>query len=540
MKKIFQNSYLILSILIIYLFIFNFLSYNYFIKDFKELEYNENIKSLYSFTKKIDKELQKIEQTTNDYAKWDETYNFIETKDNKYIYENFRENSSTLEDLGLEFMVFINQENKIIYSNFLEESSIYNKENFIYYILNNFSKNHDADIMRYQNGHFYLAKLPIVKSDSSGESKGYIISGRKLKLEELNFALFDSISFSEVENEHYNINFISSYLDNIKIALLHNEENLINYIDFFNKNNTFKLSIKTVDKREIYQKGKKNILFFNLIISILFVILIYILFSYMQYQQKLNKKLQIEVEKEIKKQREQEQLLIQQSKLAAMGEMIGNIAHQWRQPLNALGLVMQNIQFAYQIGELDTDFMNKAVEKTNTLTTNMSKTIDDFRNFFKPNKTKSYFKINETIEKTIFLLESTFEHYNIKIQRDLAKDIELFGFSSEFSQSILNILSNAKDALIETTLENKKIVVKSYKKDETVIIEIEDNAGGIEDKIKDKIFEPYFTTKEEGKGTGIGLYMTKTIIENSMYGKLEVENTKDGAKFIIKLPITKE
>ncbi|MFV0562336.1 CHASE4 domain-containing protein [Malaciobacter mytili] len=510
------------------------------IKDFKELEYNENIKSLYSFAKKIDKELQKIEQTTNDYAKWDETYNFIETKYNNYIYENFRENSSTLEDLGLEFMVFINQKNKIIYSKFLEENSIYNKENFIYYILNNFSKTHTADIMKYQNGHFYLAKLPIVKSDSSGESKGYIISGRKLKLEELNFALFANISFSDVENKHYNINFISSYLDDIKIALLHNEENLINYIDFFNKNNTFKLSIKTVDKREIYQKGKKNILFFNLIISILFVILIYILFSYMQYQQKLNKKLQIEVEKEIKKQREQEQLLIQQSKLAAMGEMIGNIAHQWRQPLNALGLVMQNIQFAYQKGELDNNFMNKAVEKTNTLTTNMSKTIDDFRNFFKPNKTKSYFKINETIEKTIFLLESTFEHYNIKIQRDLAEEIELFGFSSEFSQSILNILSNAKDALIETTFENKKIVVKSYKKNETAIIEIEDNAGGIEDKIKDKIFEPYFTTKEEGKGTGIGLYMTKTIIENSMYGKLEVENTKDGAKFIIKLPITKE
>lgn len=257
MKKIFQNSYLILSILIIYLFIFNFLSYNYFIKDFKELEYNENIKSLYSFAKKIDKELQKIEQTTNDYAKWDETYNFIETKYNNYIYENFRENSSTLEDLGLEFMVFINQKNKIIYSKFLEENSIYNKENFIYYILNNFSKTHTADIMKYQNGHFYLAKLPIVKSDSSGESKGYIISGRKLKLEELNFALFDNISFSDVENKHYNINFISSYLDNIKIALLHNEENLINYIDFFNKNNTFKLSIKTVDKREIYQKGKK-------------------------------------------------------------------------------------------------------------------------------------------------------------------------------------------------------------------------------------------------------------------------------------------
>ncbi|RYA22150.1 sensor histidine kinase, partial [Malaciobacter halophilus] len=125
-------------------------------------------------------------------------------------------------------------------------------------------------------------------------------------------------------------------------------------------------------------------------------------------QNDLNKSLEQKVEEEIEKQRKQEQLLIQQSKLAAMGEMIGNIAHQWRQPLNALGLVMQNIQFAYSMGDLDDKFMERSIKKTNILTSSMSKTIDDFRNFFKPNKTKEYFEINKTVKKAIYLIESTF------------------------------------------------------------------------------------------------------------------------------------
>ncbi|WP_133116793.1 sensor histidine kinase, partial [Malaciobacter marinus] len=237
---------------------------------------------------------------------------------------------------------------------------------------------------------------------------------------------------------------------------------------------------------------------------------------------------------EIEKQRKQEQLLIQQSKLAAMGEMIGNIAHQWRQPLNALGLVMQNMQFAYSMGDLDDKFMERSIKKTNILTSSMSKTIDDFRNFFKPNKTKEYFEINKTVKKAIYLIESTFEHSYIEIEKEFSKeDIEVYGYTNEFSQSILNILSNAKDALIEKKVEDAKVKIRVYKDKNSAIVQIEDNAKGISEDIKDKIFEPYFTTKEEGKGTGIGLYMTKTIIENSMGGAIIVENINLGACFTI-------
>ncbi len=254
----------------------------------------------------------------------------------------------------------------------------------------------------------------------------------------------------------------------------------------------------------------------------------------------LNENLEKRVDKEIRKRQEQEQLLIQQSKLASMGEMIGNIAHQWRQPLNALSLVMQNIQFAYELDELDDDFMEKSVKKVNLLSKNMSKTIDDFRNFFKPNKEKRVFVLNEIVKKTLDIIDSSFEHHNIKIIQKFESEIKVFGFSNEFSQTILNIMNNSKDAFSENSIENAKVIITVKNDEEYGIVCIEDNAGGIPEYIINKVFEPYFTTKEEGKGTGIGLYMSKIIIEQNMEGKLSVKNTENGALFIVKIPLYKE
>jgi signal transduction histidine kinase len=255
-------------------------------------------------------------------------------------------------------------------------------------------------------------------------------------------------------------------------------------------------------------------------------------------EKKLNCNLEQKVQIETSKQKEQEQLLIQQTRLAAMGEMIGNIAHQWRQPLNALGLVLQNLKFSYDMGELDEKMMDKSINKADMLTKNMSKTIDDFRNFFKPNKSKEKFGINENVNKAIELVESTFEHHNIKLEKNFSSDeLEFHGFPNEFSQVILNILTNAKDAIIENKILNPLVIVETKIENDNICISIKDNANGIDENIINKIFEPYFTTKDEGKGTGIGLYMSKIIIENNMNGKIEVYNLEKGANFIIKLPI---
>ncbi len=250
----------------------------------------------------------------------------------------------------------------------------------------------------------------------------------------------------------------------------------------------------------------------------------------------LNETLEERIQVGIDKQKEQEQMLIQQSKLAAMGEMIGNIAHQWRQPLNALGLVVQNMKFAYDMDELDDELMNKSIKKVNMLTNNMSKTIDDFRNFFKPNKEKKYFYLDKEIENSIALLESAFKNNNICIEYEKGVQNEVYGFPNEFSQTILNILSNAKDALVEKDINNRKVRIEIKEEDKFLCVIINDNAGGIPEDIIDKIFDPYFSTKEEGKGTGVGLYMSKIIVEKNMSGRLSVKNTEDGAMFTVKIP----
>ena len=255
----------------------------------------------------------------------------------------------------------------------------------------------------------------------------------------------------------------------------------------------------------------------------------------------INERLEKKVDEEQSKQKEQEQLLIQQTRLAAMGEMIGNIAHQWRQPLNALGLVFQNLKFSYEIGELNDEVMNRTVSKAEMLTKNMSKTIDDFRNFFRPNKAKEYFDINKSVLDAVALVESTFEHHNIKLEKDFKEEkIEVFGFPNEFSQVILNVISNAKDALSENKIETPIVKIETKIEDNFVYISIKDNAIGINEEIINKIFEPYFTTKDEVQGTGIGLYMSKIIIEKNMNGKIYVENSSDGATFIIKLSLNDE
>ncbi len=256
--------------------------------------------------------------------------------------------------------------------------------------------------------------------------------------------------------------------------------------------------------------------------------------------EELNKNLDKRVKEESEKSRKNEQLLIQQSRQAAMGEMIGNIAHQWRQPLNALGLVLQNIYFNYQMDELDDEFMEKSIDKGKKLTTAMSKTIDDFRDFFKPNKLREQFKVSDIVHSTIDLVDASFRNHNIILETELDNTLHLEGYPSEFSQVVLNILSNAKDALLQEDPLQKRVTIKSYCKEDEMFLEIADNAGGIPEGVIERIFDPYFTTKEEGKGTGIGLYMSKTIIEQNMNGRLQVQNSQEGAHFIIRFALHKK
>jgi len=247
--------------------------------------------------------------------------------------------------------------------------------------------------------------------------------------------------------------------------------------------------------------------------------------------------LEYKIQAEIDKRMEQEQILIQQSKLASMGEMIGNIAHQWRQPLSEISAIHMNMLATYEFNEFTKEYLEEKIDEADALTLYMTQTISDFQNFFRPEEAKKIFNVKQTCEKAYFIIKSSLKYHNIKLSMNVIDDAEVNGYENEYSQVILNILNNAKDVLILRKIENPKIVIEIKSGKECHIVKIEDNAGGIEKEIIDRVFEPYFTTKHKSQGTGIGLYMSKNIIEANMNGFIGVKNTEKGACFTVKVPI---
>ncbi len=251
----------------------------------------------------------------------------------------------------------------------------------------------------------------------------------------------------------------------------------------------------------------------------------------------LNKSLEDRVQEEVMKNLEKDQLLIQQSKMAAMGDMMGNIAHQWRQPLNTLAIAIQDIEDAFLFDEIDEEYIRAFIALSMENVSYMSKTIDDFRNFFRPSKTKERFRLKDAIEDILQIVTAQLKNNRIDITL-VGENYEVIGYPNEFKQVILNLTNNAKDAILDNRQSGAgliKIEISNYS-DQFKEVRITDNGGGVPEHLIDKIFEPYFTTKEGNKGTGIGLYMSKTIIEENMKGELRLANVKNGALFSILVP----
>ena len=241
--------------------------------------------------------------------------------------------------------------------------------------------------------------------------------------------------------------------------------------------------------------------------------------------QQLNRNLELKVQHEVEQSRQKDQIMFRQSRLASMGEMIGNIAHQWRQPLNAIVLIIQSFQMKRMAGmELSDEFIDKQVNEGIALASLMSHTIDDFRNFFKPNKNEEHFSVKETVEYSLKLVKEYYAKSGIEIFLNATCDVEICGYPNEFSQVVMNLLSNAKDVLLEREIEEKYIEIVITKQANNAVISVIDNGGGISDEVQDRMFEPYFTTKHKSSGTGIGLYMSKQIIEKQMRGSISGTN----------------
>jgi len=292
---------------------------------------------------------------------------------------------------------------------------------------------------------------------------------------------------------------------------------------------------------------KKRVLF-----TILYAILIAIPFAYIAsspakkiYQSlytksnditELAKNLEKKVEEEIEKNRTKDRILENQAKLAALGEMLGNIAHQWRHPITRVSLILQNMKTFKSLNKLSDAQFDKYITNTLEQMDYMSQTIDDFKDFYKPDKEISVFNAKEAIEDTYKIIGASIKHEGIEIIIEVDKDFYIKGYKNQFSQVVLNIMHNAREILEEKNIKSPFLKIRLFNLNNKNNITIEDNAGGIKVEPIDTIFDAYFTTKEDN-GTGIGLYMSRMIISEHFNGKLYAKNTPKGALFTIELPI---
>ena len=295
------------------------------------------------------------------------------------------------------------------------------------------------------------------------------------------------------------------------------------------------------DELEFIIKASTSIVIFVVILSLMLSRKINAIFKEYQEEvqkrtdelERLNNSLESRVKEQLKAHRQKDKMLIQQSKMAEMGDMLSMIAHQWRQPLNQISYVLMNIESAYEYNELNQEYLDKKMKEGNKLLEFMSVTIDDFKNYFRPDNKKEFVLVSDIISTSVELIQNSLEMSNIEIEIESEGRNLTHIYKNEFMQVMLSLIKNAKDVLIHNGVSNPKITISSRSQKDKLIVEVCDNGGGVDEKIIDKIFDPYFSTKDKKNGTGLGLYMSQMIIQEHLDGKISVINKPEGACFRI-------
>ncbi len=380
------------------------------------------------------------------------------------------------------------------------------------------------------------------------KGKTFIVSAKRLdRVESMSTAsLLFGYPYDRIKDEEYQglmdqlvflgMIFFISYLIIFSVA--------INYLSGLNRLSKATLMLSdgsTYDKVEIHTNDELELLAdsFNTM-----AVELNVLHSNMQREiefktealQSLNDDLEKRVAGEVEKNREKDKQLLQQSRMAQMGEMMSMIAHQWRQPLTAISATSSLLELKAKMNKLDQETVEKKAKEISSYSQHLSHTIDDFRDFFKPNKELSKTNYDEIVQSVLGMIEISITNKNIVLHQELNCHGQFSTYPNELKQVLLNLIKNAEEVLLEEEVKDPYIKIETYQKNEKHILEVGDNGGGIPEKIINKIFDPYFSTKGEKNGTGLGLYMSKTIINEHCGGELRVKNGKDGAIFEIELP----
>jgi len=308
-----------------------------------------------------------------------------------------------------------------------------------------------------------------------------------------------------------------------------------------------------LERKQILEEKIDNYIETTLIIAFLLIIIISFLSfvisqkinnTFIKYQNKvhrkelklkdLNQNLHVKIDAAIKEVKQKDRTMLRQSRLARMGEMLNMIAHQWRQPLSQLAGIMMEVETTIAFKKANEKFLLNSTNDATKIIQHMSLTIEDFKNFFKPEKNKEDFYVSKACKEAIVLIKESLINQHIVLNFEVRQDKQIKGYQREYSQVILNLLVNAKDALLMNHIKNANIMLQVDVQEGQSVVRVKDNAGGIPKEHLDSIFEPYFSTKKS-QGTGLGLYMSKMIIETNMHGKLNAKNDNTGAVFTISI-----
>lgn len=341
---------------------------------------------------------------------------------------------------------------------------------------------------------------------------------------------------------------------NLKISQSYFQLELKEYKELYIKTNVDTKTLDLLIEKKIAEHEKQDKIFSDFMLVVSLVVLFFMtFFSFLmisivkevirkykkevQYREDelkaLNDNLFMKVQYGIQEAKQKDKKILEQAKLARIGSMISMIAHQWRQPLSQLSGILMELETATRFKKVDENHIYNAIEKSDKMIEFMSNTIDDFRNFYKPDKIKEEFLVSLACSKAINIIDATLKNFGIELNVDVINDKKVYGYPTEFAQVILNLLSNAKDVLVEKEIKNPRIDIRIDSKGILSTITIKDNAGGIHEKNQELIFDPYYSTKDSSKGTGLGLYISKLIIERNMGGELSVHNDEEGAVFKI-------
>ncbi|RXJ90458.1 histidine kinase [Arcobacter sp. CECT 8983] len=366
----------------------------------------------------------------------------------------------------------------------------------------------------------------------------------------------EGIPFFTVIIPFLSILFISFFTTSYHLKVTNEafEINLQEYKKLYSKTETNKETIEKqiLQKRNEHKKYQNNFTDFMIFLTISILIFM-ALFSFLMISiigdvvikykqevenkerklQRLNRELASKVAIGIAEGKRKDKAILEQSKQARMGSMISMIAHQWRQPLTELSGVLMELETATRFKKVTDNHILSSIERSDKMIEFMSNTIDDFRNFFKPDKKKEKFSVYDSCQKAISLINASLDDSKINLVVDVKEDKQINGYPTEYSQVILNLLMNARDILVEKGIKQPEITITIDTKGVLSIVKLKDNAGGISSEHIDLIFDPYFSTKDSSKGTGLGLYISKLIIEKNMGGELSVANDEDGAVFKI-------